>query len=149
LDFLHPDSEATTGLVGKSQRTSETIRIPLAQICLISDLYFLIHGPLPLNRIVRILMPLPRPPRSYLSPMETRLGSNLILNRQDALSSKAETAISVPSVSSAAGRDEAMTRFDAFQMFMEPPIASQSPILLTGLPSKSYARNPDILGSLG
>jgi hypothetical protein len=40
-------------------------------IHVISYVYFVIHRPLALNRILRIPIRLPKPLRQYLAPMET------------------------------------------------------------------------------
>jgi hypothetical protein len=53
----------------------------MTQIDVIFDVYFLIHRPLALNRILPIMFLFLGPPRPYLSPMVTSRGGNLILNR--------------------------------------------------------------------
>jgi hypothetical protein len=82
----------------------------MTQIHVISIVDFLIHRLRALNRIVRILISIPRLPRPDLLPMETPWGGNLILNRQDAIESKHETTISIPSVLFAVCGDVAIRR---------------------------------------
>jgi hypothetical protein len=50
-----------------------------------SDVYFLIAPIFRSFRFVRTLISLPRPSRSYLPPMETPQGGNLIMNLQNAI----------------------------------------------------------------
>jgi hypothetical protein len=57
----------------------------MTPIRVISDVYSLIHRPLPLNLIVHILIRIPMPARPYLLPVEPPRDSNLISNRHDAI----------------------------------------------------------------
>jgi hypothetical protein len=82
----------------------------MSRFDVISIVDFLIHRLCALNRIVRILISILRPPRADLPPMETPWGGNLILNRQDAIESKHETTISIPFVLFAVCRDDAIRR---------------------------------------
>jgi hypothetical protein len=62
------DSEGMTQILRKAREPSDCFPFPMTQIRVISDVYFMIHRSLSLNRIVRVLIPRPRLPRPSIPP---------------------------------------------------------------------------------